>query len=107
MLHAIEAFGITPESRLNYARLLCENNLFGTVPELWERLLKDHDMHPVPAAPYLAFAARRLMRIREYKFWLACAIYTDPTLTNAIFRDIYPNVLPQDFLDCAQREFPE
>ncbi|MGN0062036.1 MAG: tetratricopeptide repeat protein [Alloprevotella sp.] len=107
VLHAIEAFGLTPETRLNYARLLCENNLFGTVPELWERLLKDHDMHPVPAAPYLAFAARRLMRIREYKFWLACAIYTDPTLTNAIFRDIYPNVLPQDFLDCAQREFPE
>lgn len=107
VLHAIDTFGLSPEQRLNYARLLCEHNLFGEVSELWERLLKDRESHPVIAAPYLAFAARRLMRIREYKFWLACAIYIDPTLTNAIFRDIYPNCLPQEYLNCAQREFPD
>lgn len=107
LLQQISHEPLTPEHRLNISRMLCEHNLFGSVSELWNVLLKDNKKHPVPAAPYLAFAARRLVRIREYKFWLACAIYTDPTLTNAIFRDIYPNHSPQEYLNCAQREFPE
>lgn len=107
LLFLIARDGLSPEQRLNIARVLCEHNLFGAVSELWERLLRDHQSHPVPAAPYLAYAARRLMRIRDFKFWLACAIYTDPTLTNAIFREIYPDKLPQEYLACAQREFPE
>ena len=96
-----------PELRLNVSRMLCERNLFGCVPAIWKILLSQKQSHPVPAAPYLAFAARRLVLIREYKFWLACAIYTDPTLTNVIFREIYPNCLPQEYLTCAQKEFPE
>ena len=83
------------------------NAIFLDVPAIGKILLSQKQSHPVPAAPYLAFAARRLVLIREYKFWLACAIYTDPTLTNVIFRDIYPNCLPQEYLTCAQKEFPE
>ena len=97
----------SPEQRLNVSRMLCERNLFGCVPLIWNYLLSQKQSHPVPASPYLAFAARRLLLVREYKFWLACAIYTDPTLTNVIFRDIYPNCLPQEYLSCAQKEFPE
>ncbi len=107
MLHAIENYGLPPEHRLMYARMLCEHNLFGDVAEIWDKLLDVRDANRTLAAPYLAFAARRLLKIPQYKFWLAYAIYQDPTLTNQIFRNIYPNCLPQEYLACAKREFPE
>lgn len=105
--HFLDNYKLTPEQRLLIARMLCEHNLFGEVSEIWDRLLDVKDNQRTSAAPYLAYAARRLMRIPDFKFWLAYAIYQDPTLTNQIFRHIYPNCLPQEYLACARREFPE
>lgn len=105
--HFLNNNSLTPDHRLLIARMLCEHNLFGEVAEIWTRLLDVKDTQRTTAAPYLAYAARRLMRISEYKFWLAYAIYQDPTLTNHIFRQIYPNCLPQEYLACARQEFPE
>lgn len=107
LTHFVENYPITPDRRLLVARMLCEHNLFGEVVGIWDRLLDVTDTQRTTAAPYLAYAARRLMRISEYKFWLAYAIYQDPTLTNQIFRQIYPNCLPSEYLACARREFPE
>lgn len=107
LLHFIDNIPMTPERRLVIARMLCEHNLFGELPEIWDRLLDVSDNQRTTAAPYLAYAARRLMCVAEFKFWLAYAIYQDPTLTNQIFRHIYPNCLPQEYLACARREFPE
>lgn len=107
LTHYLEHYPLTPESRLAISRMLCEHNLFGEVNDIWSRLLDVHDTQRVLAAPYLAYAARRLVRVPDYKFWLAYAIYQDPTLTNQIFRHIYPNCLPQEYLTCARREFPE
>lgn len=105
--HFLDNNHLTPDQRLSIARLLCEHNLFGEVIDLWERLLEVNDNQHTIAAPYLAYAARRLMRVSDYKFWLAYAIYQDPTLTHQIFRHIYPNCLPQEYLTCARQEFPE
>lgn len=105
--HFLDNYPLTPDHRLLIARMLCEHNIFGELNDIWERLLDVKDTQRTSAAPYLAYAARRLMRIPEYKFWLAYAIYQDPTLTNHIFRQIYPNCLPQEYLACARREFPE
>lgn len=105
--HLVANYPLTPDRRKLIATSLCEHNLFGEVVELWDRLLDVNDNQRTTAAPYLAYAARRLMRVPEYKFWLAYAIYQDPTLTNHIFRQIYPNCLPQEYLACARREFPE
>lgn len=107
LTHYVNNYPITPDHRLIVARMLCEHNLFGEMTEIWDRLLDVTDAQRTTAAPYLAYAARRLMRIAEYKFWLAYAIYQDPTLTNQIFRQIYPNCLPSEYLACARREFPE
>lgn len=107
LTHFLDHYPLTPDHRLAIARMLCEHNLFGEVTDIWERLLDVTDTQRTTAAPYLAYAARRLMRVAEYKFWLAYAIYQDPTLTNRIFRQIYPNCLPQEYLACARREFPE
>lgn len=107
LTHFVDNYPITPDHRLLVARMLCEHNLFGEVIDIWNRLLDVTDNQRTTAAPYLAYAARRLMRISEYKFWLAYAIYQDPTLTNQIFRQIYPNCLPSEYLACARREFPE
>lgn len=105
--HFIDNYGLNQDQRLLFARLLCEHNLFGEVTELWDALLDVKEPYHISAAPYLAYAARRLMRVSDYKFWLAYAIYEDPTLTNHIFRQIYPNCLPQEYLACARNEFPE
>lgn len=105
--HFVDHNTINPDQRLLVARMLCEHNLFAETTELWDRLLDVRDNQRTTAAPYLAYAARRLMRIGDYKFWLAYAIYQDPTLTNHIFRQIYPNCLPSEYLACARREFPE
>lgn len=105
--HFLDNYPLTPDHRLVIARMLCEHNLFGELSDIWDRLLDVKDAQRTTAAPYLAYAARRLVRVPEYKFWLAYAIYQDPTLTNQIFRQIYPNCLPQEYLACARREFPE
>ena len=47
------------------------------------------------------------MRVREYHFWLAYALYEDPTTTQQIFRQIYPNAALSDYLTQARLEFPE
>lgn len=107
LTHFLDNYTLTPEHRLTMARMLCEHNLFGEVIDIWNRLLDVKDAQRTLAAPYLAYAARRLVRVAEYKFWLAYAIYQDPTLTNQIFRHIYPNCLPQEYLACARQEFPE
>lgn len=104
--HFLNSYTVTPEQRLAWARLLCEHNLFGEMAEIWDRLLDVNDTAHTIAAPYLAYAARRLMRGSDFKFWLAYAIYQDPTLTHTIFRQIYPNCLPQEYLMHARREFP-
>lgn len=107
LTHFLDNYPLTPEHRLSIARMLCEHNLFAETSDIWNRLLDVKDAQRTLAAPYLAYAARRLVRIPEYKFWLAYAIYQDPTLTNQIFRQIYPNCLPQEYLACARQEFPE
>lgn len=107
LTHFVENYPITPDHRLLVARMLCEHNLFAEVSDIWNRLLDVTDNQRTTAAPYLAYAARRLVRIPDFKFWLAYAIYQDPTLTNQIFRHIYPNCLPQEYLTCARQEFPE
>lgn len=107
LTHFLDNYTLTPEHRLTMARMLCEHNLFGEVIDIWNRLLDVKDAQRTLAAPYLAYAARRLVRVAEYKFWLAYAIYQDPTLTNQIFRHIYPNCLPQEYMACARQEFPE
>lgn len=105
--HYLETYALTAETRLRIARMLCECNLFGEVNKVWERLLQVTESGTTFAAPYLAYAARRLMKVREYHFWLAYSIYEDPTLTQQIFRQIYPNTLPADYLAQARAEFPE
>lgn len=105
--HFLDNNPLTPEHRLTISRLLCEHNLFGEVVEIWDRLLDVKDNQRTISAPYLAYAARRLMRVADFKFWLAYAIYQDPTLTHQIFRHIYPNCLPQEYLNSARMEFPE
>lgn len=107
LLHYLDNYTLTPEQRLLVSRMLCEHNLFAEVSDIWQRLLDVKDAQRTLAAPYLAYAARRLMLVPVYKFWLAYAIYQDPTLTHQIFRQIYPNCLPQEYLTCARNEFPE
>lgn len=105
--HLLEHTEMTQELRYQLAQMLCEHNLFGEVTDLWENLLTVKVPLRVTAAPYLAYAARRLMRVSEYKFWLSYAVYNDSTLTHEVFRHVYPNSLPQDYLVCARNEFPE
>ena len=107
MTHYLEVYTLTADTRLRIARMLCESNLFGEVGAVWEQLLKVTESGTTLAAPYLAYAARRLMRVREYHFWLAYALYEDPTTTQQIFRQIYPNAALSDYLTQARLEFPE
>lgn len=107
LTHYLEVYTLTADTRLRIARMLCESNLFGEVGAVWEQLLKVTESGTTLAAPYLAYAARRLMRVREYHFWLAYALYEDPTTTQQIFRQIYPNAALSDYLTQARLEFPE
>lgn len=102
----IELYSLDADSRLRIARMLAENNVFGEARQLWEKLFKISEPGSTLAAPYLALAARRLLLIRDFFFWIAYASYEDPTQTKQIFQEIYPNVLPSDYLQHAKEEFP-
>ncbi|RRD79339.1 hypothetical protein EII14_06380 [Alloprevotella sp. OH1205_COT-284] len=107
LLHYLSTYTLTAETRQRMAQILCEANLFETMSEIWDTLLKVTENGTTLAAPYLAFAARRLRRIPEYMFWLAYSIYEDPTRTQQFFRQIYPDRLPSEYLAQARLEFPE
>lgn len=98
---------LTSDNRLRAAKMLAEANLFEPALSLWNVLLSVTVAGPTSAAPYLAFAARRLHRVRDFFFWIAYASYEDPTLTKQVFANVYPGVLPSDYLARARAEFPQ
>lgn len=109
-LHYLERYlqiePLSSDTRLRLASMLAEANAFQEVFPIWKRLFEISERGPVLAAPYLAFAARRLLLINEYFLWLAYSCHEDPTLTKKIFQTIYPNAAPTEYLTYAHLEFP-
>lgn len=111
-VHAFESYlflqVLDDDTCLRIARMLVEANVFVEATVIWTQLFQAGEMRrTTQAAPYLALAARHLQHVREYFFWIAYASYEDPTLTKQLFKDIYPNVLPSEYIGRARAEYPD
>lgn len=111
-IHAVqhygERFGYDAEARRRIASSLCENDLFVPYPayHFWNALFTADDEQSQTAAPYIAYAARRIGNGERYIHWLRVALRTDPTTTQQIFTQVYPDTPQEEWLSRAQSEFP-
>lgn len=104
--HYFENFPLNAETRLRISRMLGEANVFTEAPDLWGKLLDVSESGLILAAPYLAFAARRLLRRDDFFHWLAYSVRHDPTLTQQVFQNVYRQAPAEELLRLAHLEFP-
>lgn len=88
------------------ATLLCEHACFLLADNLWRRLIGFSHENPA-LYPYIAFAMYHLKDVSGYRFFLMLACQADPTLTQLLFRDIYPGLSASEYEAAADAEFEE
>ena len=104
-----QMYGFTPDARRRIAHALCENDCFDDPGSggIWRALFNSRPEDSAPAAPYIAYAARRLKQGAFYLRWLEIALREEPQLTRQIFTQVYPFASPDALLDSARGEFPD
>ena len=107
--HMAQMYGFTPDARRRIAHALCENDCFDDPGSggIWRALFNSRPEDSAPAAPYIAYAARRLKQGAFYLRWLEIALREEPQLTRQIFTQVYPFASPDALLDSARGEFPD
>lgn len=104
--HYFATATLTADARLRIAQLLCENQIFHQALSLWVKLFNVSENEDVtPAAPYLAFGARALHHLEEYRRWMTYALQNDPTQTQQIFQNVYPKADAAEMLRRVEQEF--
>ena len=101
---AIESYRLEPEQLERIAALLCEHKCVSSAIGLWKKLmiLSEENTRLIP---YLALGMRQIRDISSYHLFLMLACQTDPTLTQTLFKDIYPGKSVFEYLDAANDEF--
>ena len=107
--HMAQMYGFTPDARRRIAHALCENDCFDDPGSggIWRALFNSRPEDSALAAPYIAYAARRLKQGAFYLRWLEIALREEPQLTRQIFTQVYPFASPDALLDSARGEFPD
>lgn len=88
------------------AILLCEHACYLLAKDLWKSLMRLTTEYP-NLCPYIALAMYHLKDVAGYKLFLMLACQADPTLTQHLFREIYPGLSAFEYDAAADAEFGE
>lgn len=100
----VESYQLEPEQQERVAALLCEHKCVSSAIGLWKKLMILSEEN-TRLLPYLALGMRQIRDVSSYHLFLMLACQTDPTLTQTLFKDIYPGKSVFEYLDAANEEF--
>ncbi len=95
---------LSADQTIRMAALLCESGCFKEAADIWQQISDRRPIVGTGLFPYLAVAERALGNNRAFLVNLTVACAEEPTLTQFLFRKIYPGKRAFEYEDAARAE---